>query len=464
MVAPLILLSDEIVSEPAQVRSILWRRVSDVLASASEDQHVARLVVPLPPMDPFEWLRAQSMLPRVFWSGRDDSSTTVAVGSADTCFGGPDAGVNTLRAQLDHVMPHSDTRARYFGGFRFDRAAPVGSEWEAFGTFRFILPRFEYIANGERAVLACNLILPHDTARADAIQTTIESLDFPNETQADDLPLPIWRSDRPEYEGWKRSVEWALEAFRRRRMQKVVLARRTDFGFPEPLDPFVVLRSLRTTTANSFHFGFQFIDGEAFVGATPERLFRRSGRRIWTEAVAGTRPRGGDEAEDRRLLEELLTSEKEQREHAYVRDSIRESLTPLCQSFYIDPVASEMELARGWHLVSRSRGVLEHGVHGSEVMAALHPTPAVGGSPTDAALQAIREIEPFDRGWYAGPVGWIGSHGAEFAVALRCGMIRGNDLSLYSGAGIVAGSDPEAEWNEIEQKISDFVKVFGLDL
>jgi menaquinone-specific isochorismate synthase len=97
-------------------------------------------------------------------------------------------------------------------------------------------------------------------------------------------------------------------------------------------------------------------------------------------------------------------------------------------------------------------------------MAALHPTPAVGGHPTSDALKAIRDLEPFDRGWYAGPVGWIGSRGAEFAVALRCGLVRRDTLSLYSGCGIVEGSKPDAEWKEIEQKISDFIRVFGLEV
>ncbi len=458
-----ILLSDEVVSEPARVRAILSRRVAELLASASEDLHVARLVVPVPPMDPFAWLMEQSALPRIFWSGRDDRMMTAAVGSADRCFGGPDAGFHTLRAQLDRIMPHSDTRARYFGGFRFDPDAAVESEWDAFGTFTFTLPRLEVAMRGDHAVLACNVILPRDAGRLEAIRESIEALSFPYETPEDELPLPISRADAPDRAGWERSVDGALDAVRRERYQKIVLARRADFGFAESVDPFRLLRKLRAATANSFYFGFQYREGEAFVGATPERLFRRSGRRIWTEAVAGTRPRGLNEEDDRRLLQDLLESEKDQREHAFVRDSIRESLVPLCDSFHIDPVASEMKLSRGWHLVSRSRGMLKEGVHGSEVMAALHPTPAVGGSPTAAALKAIRDVEPFDRGWYTGPVGWIGSHGAEFAVALRCGMVRGKRLSLYSGAGIVEGSEPDAEWNEIEQKISDFIKVFGLD-
>lgn len=458
-----ILLSDDIVSDPARVRSILKRRAEDMLSDATEDLRVVRLVVPLPPADPFAWLKAQNMLPRLFWAGRNDASVTAAVGVADRCFGGADAGFHTLRSQLDRVMPHSDSHVRYFGGFRFDMDAEEAPEWSGFGTFTFTLPRFEYVVQDGRSVLACNLILPRDAGRLDAIRSEIDGLIFPFEELPVALPMPISRSDAPDREGWTENIEWALEAFRNSDLEKVVLARRARFGFSEPLDPFAVLKRLRAATANCFHFGFQYRDGEALVGATPERLFRRSGRRIWTEAVAGTRPRGETKDEDEQFLMDLLQSEKDQREHAYVRDSIRDALMPLSEAFYIDPVASEMELARGWHLVSRSRGVLKEDVHGSDVMAALHPTPAVGGFPTADALETIRKLEPFDRGWYAGPVGWIGSRGAEFAVALRCGLVRGETLSLYSGAGIVKGSEPTAEWNEIEQKISDFVKVFGLN-
>jgi menaquinone-specific isochorismate synthase len=97
------------------------------------------------------------------------------------------------------------------------------------------------------------------------------------------------------------------------------------------------------------------------------------------------------------------------------------------------------------------------------VLRALHPTPAVGGYPRGEALEEIQALEPFDRGWYAGPVGWIGAGGAEFAVGIRSGLVRGNRLTLFSGAGIVAGSVPESEWAEIEQKIGDFTRMFGLD-
>jgi menaquinone-specific isochorismate synthase len=201
----------------------------------------------------------------------------------------------------------------------------------------------------------------------------------------------------------------------------------------------------------------------AFVSATPERLFRREGRAVESEAVAGTRPRGASEADDAELRDELLNSEKDKAEHGHVRVGIGEALGPLCDELEIEDGVSEMKLARRRHLVSRVRGTLREGVTDAEVLRALHPTPAVGGYPRAEALEEIRALEPFDRGWYAGPVGWIGAGASEFAVGIRSGLVHGDRVALFSGAGIVAGSSPEGEWAEIEQKIGDFTRMFGLD-
>ncbi len=244
----------------------------------------------------------------------------------------------------------------------------------------------------------------------------------------------------------------------------MVLARKATFSFQHAPDPVVLLKQLQAATPNCFHYLFQPDPGHTFVGATPERLFRREGRTVWSEAVAGTRPRGTTALADEQLRDELLHSEKDQREHAYVRDSILAALAPSCADLRIDAAASEMMLAQGRHLVSEVQGVLHEGVDTLDLLLDLHPTPAVGGFPREDALEAIRRLEPFDRGWYAGPVGWVGKDAAEFAVALRCGLIRDRQLSLFSGAGIVRGSIPASEWDEIEYKTMDFVRVLGLDL
>jgi menaquinone-specific isochorismate synthase len=120
-----------------------------------------------------------------------------------------------------------------------------------------------------------------------------------------------------------------------------------------------------------------------------------------------------------------------------------------------------MRLSRGRHLVTRVEGVASEGVGAAELLNGLHPTPAVGGYPTEDAMVAISKLETFDRGWYAAPVGWIAADAAEFAVAIRSGLVEGKKVSLYSGAGIVGGSTADGEWSEIEDKIEDFISVFG---
>lgn len=436
-------------------------------ASSVAVEGVLRVEVPAGGLDPLRWLGAQTVRPRSFWSGREDETAVAAVGVADLVEGDGSPGVPP-RGLLAPLSAASG-EARYFGGLRFDPAGRTDGEWEAFGSCRFVLPRFELRCRGDEAVLVCNLVMPRDAARAGELLDEVEGLSLPDEQErplenAGSLPLPLSRDDVPGREGWGENVEAALRAFSAGRMEKVVFARRVEFRFGEDLDPVALLEGLRDATPGCFHFLVEPEEGVAFVGASPERLFRREGRDILSEAVAGTRPRGASTLDDMELGEELLGSAKDQAEHSFVRVGIRESLGLLCEDLSVEDTASEMKLARGRHLVSRIRGTLREGVADGEVLAALHPTPAVGGYPKEEAVREIRASEPFDRGWYAGPIGWFGADGAEFAVGIRSGLVRGDTLALYSGAGIVEGSTPEGEWAEIEQKIEDFTGMFGLDL
>ena len=425
---------------------------------------IVRVSVPIASLDPFVWLHAYDEAEQVYWAGRLDGETVAAVGVADVCTGdaGPDYAV--LSDHLTSMLETAPDGVRYYGGIRFDAERPLDADWSTFGAYRFVLPRLELVNREGEHALVCNLVLPQDREHISEILSELTCPKSFSDLSVSALPLPIGRRDAPDNEGWLENIEWALDAFEKTGLEKVVLARKATYVFPEMLPPGLLLRSLEKSTPNCFHFLFRRREGTYFLGATPERLFRREGRSIRSEAVAGTRPRGETMDADDQLREELLHSEKEQREHAYVRRSIDEALRPLCVRLEVDHAASEMELARGRHLVSRIHGRLREGVTTFDLLESLHPTPAVGGYPRDAALKAIRQLEPFDRGWYAGPVGWVGRDAAEFAVALRCGLVSGNRLSLFSGAGIVLGSTPEAEWEEIEHKIIDFVKVFGLDL
>jgi menaquinone-specific isochorismate synthase len=275
------------------------------------------------------------------------------------------------------------------------------------------------------------------------------------------LPPLLNRADSPGQADWVRAVEGALRRIEHGPLEKVVLARRTDFRFSEPPDPFLLLHRLRSANPAGFHFAFQPEEGSTFLGVSPERLYRREGRHILSEAVAGTRRRGDSEREDQAMGDALLESEKDRREHRFVADEVGRKLDGLCRSYRADREISLLKLARLQHLRRGFEGTLRAGVDDEAIVAALHPTPAVAGKPTAAAVAEIASREPFHRGWYAGPLGWVGADGADFTVAIRSGLLSGNRLALFTGAGIVRGSMPLAEWEELENKLAGFVRVIG---
>ena len=456
-----------VISERLDIQRMLADAVGRALesdAGGAAEGRLLRLEVPAGDLDPLRWLGSQAMRPRAFWGGREDGTAVAAVGAADLVEGEGAADYASLGERLA-LLSSGAAGARYYGGLRFDPAGDADESWRSFKAYRFVLPRFELLRRDGETTLACNLVLPRDAGRARELLDEVERLSLPEEWPGSGgpLPRPVSRADNPDRERWGENVRSALEAFAAGRMEKVVLARRVEFGFGESLDAILLMERLREATPGCFHFLVEPEEGVTFLGASPERLFRREGRDISSEAVAGTRPRGASDLDDAQLREELLESAKDRAEQSIVRVSIEESLGALCGDLKVENKASEMRLARGRHLVSRIRGTLGEGVTDTGVLAALHPTPAVGGYPKGEAMGEIRALERFDRGWYAGPVGWFGADGAEFAVGIRSGLVRGGTLRLYSGAGIVVGSTPEGEWAEIEQKISDFTKVFGLD-
>ncbi|MEM1093391.1 MAG: isochorismate synthase [Bacteroidota bacterium] len=441
---------------------MLRARVRQALAG-HHDAAIVQVSVPVDTVDVLHWLAAQTSREKGYWSGRDGQQRTAWVGLADVLSDGEETHWSQLRQALQQRLEGTAPAVRYFGSLWFDDDRPRATYWRPFRAQRFVLPRVLLTADGDRVALSCNLRPDHD--HIDAVLAELRQLESPAAVVSPvQLPAPLERRDFPNYAGWAANIAWALEAFRQGALDKVVLARKAVFDFAEPLDPFALLQRLREDAPNRFHFLLQPRPGHAFVGASPERLFCKRGRTVLSEAVAGTRPRGDSELTDAQLRSELLGSEKDQREHAFVRRQIRATLHPLTTSLDVETVASEMKLAKGRHLVSRVNGTLRDDVTSLDVLQALHPTPAVGGTPREGALDAIRRLEPFDRGLYAAPVGWISDDDAEFAVAIRTGLVQGHTLALYSGAGIVDGSDARGEWDEIEHKIIDFINVFGLDV
>ena len=456
-------------NDAADARWLLAERVGRALSEAGPEddvgkrERVIRLAVPAGRINAFGWLREQRLFPKTYWSGRGESTGIAAVGAADVrtmVVNGREGSLSGLLAMLPDV---GDSGARYYGGARFDAMREPDKEWAPFAAYHFVLPRFELHVDDAETTLVCNLVLPRDVQNGPEIREQIEDLSLPDGAFGALLPIPVRRDDSPDFRGWERNIGRALRTFSEGSLGKVVLARRAEIGFDGDLDATLLLEGLKEATPNCFHFYTEPEAGVAFLGASPERLFSREGNLVVSEAVAGTRPRGLSSEDDDGLREDLLHSAKDRSEHTYVRTGIEEALAPLCEELDPDGEVVEMKLARGRHLKSMVRGTLKDGVTDAGLLEALHPTPAVGGHPRDGALAEIRDLEPFDRGLYAGPVGWFGAEASEFAVGIRSGLVRGRTLDLYSGAGIVAGSVPDEEWAEIENKISDFTGMFGLE-
>jgi menaquinone-specific isochorismate synthase len=265
-------------------------------------------------------------------------------------------------------------------------------------------------------------------------------------------------SDRARFEtreagDYRAAVARALERIDAGEFRKIVLARAKDIQAEQSLHPLEMLNGLRQRFPDCYSFSFTDGKGPSFIGASPERLVRVSKNILETEALAGSMRRGASASEDAALAGALLASDKDRREQQEVLDDIVARLTPLGLTLEFSPKPQLRRLANVQHLHTPVRAALPEGVRLLDVLGALHPTPAVGGSPRDAAVAHIRELEGFPRGLYAGALGWMNARGGgEFFVGLRSALVEGSRARLYAGAGIVAGSTPEKEFAETELK------------
>ncbi|MGZ4608742.1 MAG: isochorismate synthase [Actinomycetes bacterium] len=268
-------------------------------------------------------------------------------------------------------------------------------------------------------------------------------------------PQPLTPPDRLRYAhgatsvtAYRAAVEEAVRRIGRGELAKVVLAHDLMATADEPIDPRYLLAGLADRYPDCWTFAV-----EGLVGATPELLVALHDGRVTSRVLAGTTARGGDEAEDRRRHEALLRSDKDREEHRYAAESLLEALTPLCGAVTASDEPYLLELSNVAHLATDVTGTVGPGHDVLDRVSAVHPTAAVGGTPAERAMVAIREIEAMDRGRYAGPVGWVDAQGdGEWGIALRCAQLDGSTARLFAGCGIVAHSEPDAEVLEAQAK------------
>lgn len=423
---------------------------------------IVRVETPIPKIDLLSWLETQEADTKIYWSDRNEAFAMAGIGIADAKKGNGPVQFEGLFSELRKNLSLNFPSLRYYGGMGFDTSAPSSEHWRPFGAYCFIIPRIELGRKDENYYLACNVAVEEGPKAAQHLQEqldTLEAIVFPAARGAQPLPPTASRLDRPNEMDWSAMVNQVLQAFKTGSIQKVVLGRESLFEFERPLDPVALLRQLVDHTIHSYHFCFQLAPFHAFLGASPERLFRRLSVYIESEALAATRPRGTTPEEDQALAQELLASDKDLREHRFVLDTIRELFDKQCSAVRAEGTPEVLKLRHCQHLLTKVQGVLKDNLADGVLLRNLHPTPAVGGVPRGKALELIDALEPFERGWWAAPVGWVGYDAAEFAVAIRSGLVFDNTLALYSGAGIVPGSSPEEEWGEIEYKMNNFLNI-----
>lgn len=284
-----------------------------------------------------------------------------------------------------------------------------------------------------------------------------------------------WRvTERPTREGYHAAVRRALErlaaapASGSPALTKVVLARMLELEAPQRIEPLQVFaRLLADTRASAFCVPLDpRPDGAArtLVGASPELLVDKHGTKVASLPMAGSAPRQADPAADREAARTLAESAKDRREHRVVVEHVLDILAPHCHQLRAPELAILSSTATMWHLATPIEGDLKRDISSLELAAALHPTPAVCGSPTDQAYALIGRLEPFDRNYFTGTVGWCDAHGdGRWMVSIRCAEIAERTALLYAGAGIVAGSDPEAEAAETSAKFRTLLRALGID-
>ena len=432
---------------------------------------------------PMAFLRQATGGPRGFWARADrwvahsGAVATLSVnGSASgNRFAAMEAEARDLLDAPNGVDDASGVPNRFYGGFSFRSDHAAVDLWSGFTPALFHLPEFEFEGGGGRParLVARAMVGPDEqeadrallrlTTRAERLAAGLREHDGSGGYSSDNGQVTV-ASTRTESERsvWEAAVTDALAAISSGQVSKVVLARTIDVITESRLDPVEVVQHLWEENRGSHVFLFEPADGCPLVGAAPETVATMSRREFHATAVAGTVARGETPEEQAALAARLLASEKDAVEHRIALDDMVARLGPLAHEVHAQPEPHVLTLARIQHLETEIRARVPEESTVLKVLEALHPTPAVCGLPRDDALEFLSRKEPFERGWYSGPVGWFDVEGnGVFAPALRCAVARDHEWRLFAGAGIVAGSDPRLEWEETSIKFEPVLRALA---
>lgn len=381
------------------------------------------------------WLKAQSAFPQFYLSSRSGNQTWAAIGKVRSFFTTNSAEQFSLATEFPLV-----------GGLTFDKQVC------------FFLPRFLFSQQEQKLHLQF-FVQREELTDKNALFELLKNL----EKSTALLPLqqdiqPI--SQQATSEQWCNWVEKALEHIQQGKFNKVVLANKQSFTLSCPLNPVDFIAESEKLNKDCYHFLFAQEENNAFVGASPERLYQRIGRELSTEALAGTAAVSHNPIEDQEKTHWLLQDKKNIFENQLVVEGICQALQPYTTNIRQSDLSIK-KLRQVQHLYREIQATLNENCGDRICLQVIHPTAAVSGLPQHRAVKFIQNTENFNRTWYAGTLGIMSTNYAEFCVTIRSATIEGNKIAIYAGAGIVEDSIPLLEWQEIERKATGLLSLFG---
>jgi len=343
------------------------------------------------------------------------------------------------------------------GGQRFDSLTVESKEWKGFGECFFFIPKILFIQKDNKTVLRIYVTKSQlkNKNKRDSIAFEIDEL-LTFEYKETTKHFTGTFSEYPKRDTWDNMIHSCLNDLDKNIIEKIVMCRKEVFDSNELVNPYNVFTNLKENASGSYLFYLDIDEGKTFISMTPERLFKLDGQSIEIDSIAGTRPRGHDSSSDDKWGEELLNSPKEIEEHRIVSREIQEKLISVCQEVKASANESLLKLKHVQHIHSKFHGTIEKDGNFAQLINTFHPTPAVGGRPWSSARKLIDNLEPFDRGFYAAPVGYCSKNKTEFAVGIRSALVDNFKIHLFGGCGIVRGSVAEHEWRETQTKMKNF--------
>lgn len=458
--------------------------VQEVFEKSDSDSLIS-FTFPVPCIDPLALLEVldDGKSYQYYWEKPEDEFTLAAGesllklrGEGEQRFRQINNLISVLNESVMEYSPlsHSHTGIHYLGGFSFFDENP-GKEWEGFGSATFTVPKWQLIREGRLTLLTLNLrfsdfpdpesLHNYLADKLDQFENALELNSEPRKRYHNNGSSSVKPSTESEnYNKWFKSVESAKAHIQQGKYQKIVLARNAKIQIDEDVQPTHIANRLRKKYPNCYTFLIRHNASNTFIGSTPERLVAFKKNHLLTEALAGSIERGTTATEDAVMEKELLLSTKNASEHNYVVKAIEQRLAPFVKKLSKGSKPVIKKLSNVQHLFTPITAWLEKNIDAMTVLQELHPTPAVGGYPWKKSEPYIQKLEYFDRGWYAGPVGWVNSKGVgEFIVAIRSGLIGEKSANFYAGCGIVEDSDAEAEWRETLLKLSPMLSALKYD-